>query len=90
MLHLASIICIKDHSWTGTTDVNVSAFCHWLIHPLLGTAQSAPLPDLRVFSSGLPFGGLIFYGAPAFAVGGLDNSIKIKGLSVALSLWRAA
>jgi hypothetical protein len=32
---------------------------------------------------------LIFYGAPAFAVGGLDNSIEIKGLAAALSLWRA-
>jgi hypothetical protein len=53
-----------------------------------GHAPSAPLPA-RVFSSGLPFGGLIFYGGPEFIVDELDNSIKIKGLAACLSLWRA-
>jgi hypothetical protein len=40
-------------------------------------------------SSGLPFGGSIFYGGPEFIVDELDNSIKIKGLAARLSLWRA-
>ena len=43
----------------------------------------------RGVSSGLPFGGLIFYGGFEFIVDELDNSIKIKGLAGRLSLWRA-
>jgi hypothetical protein len=46
------------------------------------------LPDPRL-SSGLPFDGLIFYGALGFAIGELDNSIKVKGLAAVISLWRA-
>jgi hypothetical protein len=33
-------------------------------------------------SSGLPFAGMIFYGARGLAIGELSNSIKIKGLAV--------
>jgi hypothetical protein len=40
-------------------------------------------------SSGLPFAGLIFYGASEFVACELSNSIKIKGLAVGQNLWRA-
>jgi hypothetical protein len=40
-------------------------------------------------SSGLPFAGLIFYGASEFVTCELSNSIKIKGLAVGQNLWRA-
>jgi hypothetical protein len=55
----------------------------------VGLTQGAFWPSPGSFSSGLPFDGLIFYGAVGFAMGELDNSIKIKGLLAALSLWRA-
>jgi hypothetical protein len=39
-------------------------------------------------SYGLPIGGLIFYGDRESAGLKFDNSINIKGLAVAKSLWR--